>query len=219
METKLIYESASFDVEIESDRGKPIIYATLQSFDVPNINKRIYPFETMKPAIESFKQLVANREAFGEFGHPYSNDIERLVTIHPQFVSHIIRDVEVDENKKLLKGVIYPTGPYGKNLIELAQIGAIGFSARVLASWIRESDYTKPVPPIRIICYDAVIRPSHREAYIESIRFENATNINNDMEVEGIACDIDCAKVKKYASQKGLIVPNANFNLLKISKK
>jgi len=70
METKLIYESASFDVEIESDKGKPIIYATLQSFDVPNINKRIYPFETMKPAIESFKQLVANREAFGSLDIP-----------------------------------------------------------------------------------------------------------------------------------------------------
>lgn len=213
---KLVFEQASYDVSLEQDGGRPVLYATLQSFDVPNINKRIYPMETMRSAIEDFKTLVANREAFGEFGHPYSNDIERLVTIHPQAVSHIIRHVEVDENKKLLKGVIYPVGPYKEHLIELARHGSIGFSARVLAGWIREGEYSKPVPPIRIITYDAVIRPSHREAYVESIRFENAVEVENVLTTEGLVCDIDCDRVKQYAKQRGLIVPRPVFKLYKI---
>lgn len=177
------------------------IYTVLQSFDTPNRNKRYYPLNIMKEAIQNFIDLVNNNEAYGELGHPEDINISRAFTIHPRFVSHIVREVYLEDN--LLKGVVEPTGPYGDALKDLAQKGKIGFSARVYASnWIKnEQGLEEPRGKIHIICYDAVIIPSHKEAYIESIKIENSNIVTENLDIcsydtKICGCDLSIPKRK-----------------------
>lgn len=165
------------------------ITAVLQSFNVPNRNRRYYPLNIMKEAIDKFIEQVNNGEAFGELGHPEDTNLTRSVTIHPQYVSHIVKKAWLEDN--ILKGEIEPTGPYGDALKDLALKGRIGFSARVYATnWIKNNDgLEEPRGKIHIICYDAVIIPSHKEAYVESIKLENSNIIYN--ENTNIYCDFD----------------------------
>lgn len=173
------------------------IKAILQSFDVPNRNKRFYSLSVMKEAIERFLEMVKNQEAFGELGHPKDFDAYRSMTIHPQYVSHIIKDAWLEEN--ILKGIVEPVGPYGKALEELVEKGKIGFSARIYASqWIKNKDgYEEPRGNIHIICYDAVILPSHKEAYVESVIYES-TNISENNNNITIPYNFDCKVCNLY---------------------
>jgi len=184
------------------DKGKKIIRATLQSFDILNRNGRIYPLKKVKKAIEEYLQMVESGEAFGEFGHPTEHTPERLSVIHPQYVSHVVKKAYLDGN--LLKAVIVPVGPYKHYLIELATEGKIGFSARVFAErWIRnEKGHIEPEGNIKIICYDTVIIPSHKEAYVESVTESFVipnTVYATDKDIE---CNTICnQKLNKYLKQ------------------
>mgnify|MGYP001626168008 CR=1 FL=1 len=210
----IIVEASGIALGLE--RNKKYIKAILQSFDVPNRNKRYYPLTKMQPAIEEYQQKVKNGEAFGELGHPDSTSPERLATIDPKYVSHVIKEMYLDGN--LLKAVVKPVGPMKEHLLDLAENGRIGFSVRVFAQkWYRnENMYVEPDGHIYIICYDAVIMPSHYEAYIEKIEVAKESFIPN-FDAYEVICNSDVCSFKKQKLilEQGLIDALKSFSPIK----
>jgi len=175
--------------------------AVLQSFNVLNRNGRIYPPEKMEQAVKAVMEYVQNKELLGELGHP-ENVVtpERLFVIHPQHVSHRIEKMWLEGN--LLYGEVVTTGPWGPHLAQMILDGNnVGFSGRIYVSkWERDpSSGAMVVAPdaiVRIITYDAVIIPSHREAYTQR---ETVTVTRESF--EHVATSI-----ARYCTEKGCLV-------------
>jgi len=199
--TQIVTESVTL-LNKNHDNLKIRFKAVLQSFDKLNRNGRIYPKHKMVKAVEELKYFVQNRELLGEFGHP-ENVVtpERLFVIHPQHISHIIRNIWMEGD--LVVGEIETTGPWGPHLAKLILDKAnVGFSGRIYVSkWDR--DYKTGAirvaddADVRIITYDAVIIPSHKEAYI---REETVTTVT-----ESTILDLT-KNVRKYCTQYGCYV-------------
>ncbi len=188
------------------NKSKKYIKAVLQSFNKPNRNKRYYPLHKMQEPIKEYIQKVESGEGFGELGHPSDTSPSRLATIDPKYISHIVRECHLEDN--LLKATVEPIGPMKDYLIELSEKGRMGFSVRVFAqNWIRnESALTEPDGKILIICYDAVVMPSHYEAYVEKIETVTESYIP-EMEGLEISCPNGLCNIekKKLILNEGLI--------------
>ena len=177
----IVTESVSV-VSTKSDTLQIKFVAILQSFDVLNRNGRIYPRHKMQEAVNQLMHFVENRELLGELGHPeYVVSPERLFVIHPQHVSHRIEKIWIEGN--LLFGEVVTTGPKGQDLARLILDGNnIGFSGRIYVSkWDRDPETgairVSDDAVVRIITYDAVIIPSHKEAYT---KFETVTKVSTE---------------------------------------
>jgi hypothetical protein len=207
----IVVEASGIAIGLE--KSKKYIKAVLQSFNTPNRNKRYYPLTKMQQAIEEYKEKVKNGEAFGELGHPDATSPERLATIDPKHVSHVIKEMYLENN--LLKAIVKPVGPMKEYLLELAENGRIGFSVRVFAQkWYRnENAYVEPDGHIYIICYDAVIMPSHYEAYVEKIEVARESYIP-ELEGYSVECTNNVCEVKK---QK-MVIENSMIDAIKSFK-
>ncbi len=70
------------------EHSKPFeFYATLQKYNVPNRNGRVYPERILKREVEKYKKAINKGLSISELNHPESSliDLER--------VSHLITDV------------------------------------------------------------------------------------------------------------------------------
>lgn len=68
-----------------------------------------------------FAMQVKSGNMFGEFGHPFTKDLERIGLVMEQNYSHHIRKVWVNalpDGTKIVMGEVKPYGPYGKYLEE-----------------------------------------------------------------------------------------------------
>ena len=145
------------------------IPATLQTFDVFNRNRRNYGGTAMREGLEAenVQELLLRKSWFGEAGHPMTDKMERILTIDPTMISHRIKSIDIQP--KYVNGVIetLDNGGYGNHMTRLVLSGMEpAFSLRALAPLIKRNDgstliRSKP----RVVTYDWVIYPSHKEAY------------------------------------------------------
>lgn len=146
----------------------------LQSFNVRNRNGRIYMGHAMIPSLNAdhIIELERMRSWFGEAGHPISDDIKRILTINPQMISHKIVSHTVDNN--YCKGTIetLDNDSYGRQMTKsILQGMKPAFSLRALAPLTKRADGTQLVQSkAHVVCYDWVILPSHRDAYIDETK-------------------------------------------------
>jgi len=71
-----------------------------------------------------FNIMLTDNCSYGEFGHPYTKDLQRIAIIDEKSVSHHIKKVEttrIVDGGTLIEGHIKPCGPYGKYLEESLQ--------------------------------------------------------------------------------------------------
>lgn len=139
--------------------------STLQSFDIINWNKRIYPALVVMDGLDTNPMIqndIRMKQWAGEYGHPDSTDMARQSQIKPDMTSHFIDNYRREGN--LLKGHVTsaPCG-YGLDIYNLAMAGRPwAFSLRAFGGV--DSNNTA-IRPLRVITYDFVNRPSHKEAY------------------------------------------------------
>lgn len=157
----------------------------LQAADNRNRNGRLWPLKFLKPMTETdmIKERLL-RGWPGEAGHPVPDTgkvtAERIMTIDPERISHIIRSIEWVGNK--LYGVMEtlddgPGGPGYKFRRHIMQGLDPAVSARTMIPQRQNPDGTVDViGPGNLICYDRVFGPSHPEAYIDkAIPIKNVT--------------------------------------------
>lgn len=151
--------------------------ACLQTFGNRNRNRRLWLSKWMRPMIESpeNKELLQNGGIPGEAGHPVPATgqvtIERILTIDPNNVSHVVKEYLWPTDDKM-DGIIETVddidGPGAKFRNNIIQGLPISFSTRSVIPQRRNPDGTIDQTGIgRYVCSDRVYIPSHKEAYID----------------------------------------------------
>lgn len=163
--------------------GSIIIEAVLQTAGTANRNGRIYPKAILDRGINAphIKELINANSWVGEAGHPLNADSVRQVSIDPDRMSHRILSTRWEGNK--LIGVVESLNT--KNGIEfkncILQNMRVAFSLRALGATKNTSEGQVVIDPMRMVCYDWVVLPSHKEAYMSKVvnGLNESVNIDN----------------------------------------
>jgi hypothetical protein len=153
------------------DYSKPFVfYATLQKYDTPNRNGRIYPEKILKREAEKYQDIIKKGQSISELNHPESSliDLDR--------VSHIINEMWWEDNVLMGKiqlltspgfhngGVVSCPGDQAANLMR--QGVTMGVSSRGVGSLIKKGERNEVQDDFELICFDLVASPSTPGAYL-----------------------------------------------------
>ena len=163
-----------YTIHDRKDRFFLTFDAILQSFGVMNRNNRMYDADNIMDRIDNdpcIQSLLKHNCWIGELDHPISPvagqeiSISRLASPDPKRSSHYIRSPKLNGN--LLEAHIQTdsSNEHGMNLAIKIVDGKIipGFSVRVIGGLSKQGNIPKIVVR-KVICYDAVLYPSHAEA-------------------------------------------------------
>lgn len=149
----------------------------LQTFGNRNRNRRLWVSKWMKPMINApeVQELIRNGGVPGEAGHPVPPSgevtIERILTIDPNNISHVIKEF-IWKTDNWLDGIIETlddgNGPGDKFKRHIMQGLPVSFSTRSVIPQRKNMDGTiDQTGPGRYVTSDRVFIPSHKEAYID----------------------------------------------------
>lgn len=173
----IILESNDHEAEITDIQTfeKPHLFyirfnTILQSLDCRNRNGRNYNGDALVQGLSTpeLAELMANNKWKGERDHPITKDIQRIATVLSKYESHRILKWWRDGN--LIRATIetLDDGGYGTALTRnILQGENPSFSLRALAVLEKKGTTTFVNRPPRIITYDEVNLPSHKEAYAD----------------------------------------------------
>jgi hypothetical protein len=156
---KLIREEAeSVKVLKENKNGKQTLYieGNFMMGDSPNRNKRIYPMNTLRNAVNIYNEnFIKAKRAVGELNHNSTPSIDLTK------VSHIITNLQEKNNYFYGRAKILntPMGKIAQNLIDEGVV--LGVSSRALGS-VRPNNegYNVVGDDLMISCVDIVADPS-----------------------------------------------------------
>ena len=142
----------------------------LQSLDCRNRNGRQYSGDALVKGLSTpeISELIRNNKWKGERDHPVSKDIQRIASVLSKCESH--RIVKWWREDNLIKGTIetLDDGQFGTALTKNILQGEVpSFSLRALAMLEKNGNTTYVNKPPRVITYDEVNLPSHKEAYAD----------------------------------------------------
>lgn len=141
----------------------------LQSFNVKNRNKRIYDGDAIMESLaaDHIQELIREGSFVSEYGHPLDPNMSRVSQIDPARICGRVNSYYRVGN--LLKGEFetFDDGALGTVLTRRILQGMNpAFSLRAIAPLHVDRNGDKIMRSrAHIVAYDAVILPSHREAY------------------------------------------------------
>lgn len=177
----------------------------LQSTDVENRNHRIYAGNALKTGLSdpNLSELMAQGKWHGEAGHPITKDIARIATVDPKCTSHKINKWWTEGNLIMGNVETLDDGMFGTKLAKSILQGVTpSFSLRALAMLSKKGSTTHVNKPPRVITYDEVILPSHKEAYAKKESFKNILQTNDNFTVQNGSIAIEAADIKDYIENK-----------------
>jgi hypothetical protein len=169
---KLITEQITevqYLTEKKEDGTKHIyIEGKFMGYDEPNKNGRMYPKKIMEKQVAEYQNLIKEKRALGELGHPPNPQINL------NQVSHLITELRMAEG-----GTVYgkaklldtPMGKIAKNFIEEG-VG-LGVSSRGLGSIKEKNGINEVQDDFHLVGVDIVSDPSAPGAFVQGI-MENA---------------------------------------------
>ena len=154
-----------FEILTEGKNKELKIKGVFMQAETKNRNGRMYPLDILMKEVKRYnKELVQNKRAFGELGHPEGP------TVNLDRVSHLIEELYPEGNNIIGKARILDT-PNGKIVRELLKVGAkLGVSSRGMgtlekrgnANYVKDDFYLATAG-------DIVADPSAPEAFVEGI--------------------------------------------------
>lgn len=171
-----LIETFEFQAELKKD-AKDIWKAVVQRADIVNANRRVYPYEVLKKAVEEFKKLVEAGRAVGTLEHP-EDGRTRVYEI-----SHKIEDIWMEEDGTVYAYIRPLNTINGQQLRALLEAGVkVGLSTRGVGSTRPATVEGKEVEIVEddyeLLAIDVVYSPSVPSAYI----VESREDIDMDME-------------------------------------
>lgn len=169
---KLITEQITevkYLTEKKEDGTKNIyIEGKFMGYDEPNKNGRMYPKKVMEKQVAEYQNLIKEKRALGELGHPPNPQINL------NQVSHLITELKMADG-----GTVYgkaklletPMGKIAKNFIEEG-VG-LGVSSRGLGSIKEKNGINEVQDDFHLVGVDIVSDPSAPGAFVQGI-MENA---------------------------------------------
>lgn len=215
----IILEGENEDTEITNLEvvEKPHLFfvrftTTLQSLDCKNRNGRQYNGDALVKGLSdpNIAELIANKKWKGERDHPVTKDIQRIASVLSKYQSHYITKWWREGN--LIKGNIetIDDGRYGTALARsILQGENPSFSLRALAMLEKKGNTTYVNSPPRVITYDEVNLPSHKEAYADPVKKKVLSDGQNEiayevtnMKLTGAAIAIEASDIKDMLVKK-----------------
>lgn len=146
-------------------RARFLVSGKVQAADMPNANKRIYDYETLKKQVQLYEEgPVAEKRALGELDHPETS------VINLKNVCHNITRLWW-EGKELFGEFEILDTPSGNILKELFLAGInVGVSSRAMGSVSPIGEGLVQVgEDLELICWDFVSTPSTYGAYVKPV--------------------------------------------------
>jgi hypothetical protein len=142
-----------------------LVSGKIQAADMPNANKRIYDYDTLKQQVQLYAEgPVAEKRALGELDHPESS------VINLKNVCHNITRLWWDGKELYGEFEILPT-PSGNILKALFLAGVnVGVSSRAMGTVSPIGEGLVQVgEDLELICWDFVSTPSTFGAYVKPV--------------------------------------------------
>ena len=157
-----------------------LVSGKIQAADMPNANRRIYDYDTLKQQVQLYAEgPVAEKRALGELDHPESS------VINLKNVCHNITRLWWDGKELYGEFEILPT-PSGNILKELFLAGInVGVSSRAMGTVSPIGEGLVQVgEDLELICWDFVSTPSTFGAYVKPVGGLNES-IDYQIKTEG----------------------------------
>ena len=144
----------------EGKEGKMILRGEFGRVDTPTQNKRMYSRKITEREIGRLNDDLRGRRVYGELDHPSDGKTKY------QRVSHIITDLEVQEDGRVIGSAEVLDTPNGRIVKAIAQAnGGLGVSSRGFGSVISRQDGVQEVgEDFRLKTYDIVVDPAMKTA-------------------------------------------------------
>ena len=189
---KLITEMYDdFEILTEGKSKDMKIKGVFMQAETKNRNGRVYPLDVLQKEVTRYtKELVENKRAFGELGHPDGP------TVNLDRVSHLIEELYSEGNNIIGKAKILDT-PNGKIVKELLNAGAkLGVSSRGMGTLEKrgQTNYVKDDFYLAT-AGDIVADPSAPKAFVEGIMEGKEWIWDN-----GILKEAEVARIHRVAS-------------------
>jgi len=128
-----------------------------------NRNGRVYPKSILEVELVNFQQLIQDRRALGELGHPDTP------TINLDKVSHLITELHFDGNNIVGKAKILPT-PNGQITKSFIDEGIkLGVSSRGIGSLAEVNGVKQVQDDFKLATVDIVADPSAPGAWVSGL--------------------------------------------------
>lgn len=164
--------------EAKKRKGKRLgrLTYSFQTADRLNDNRRIYPSEVVKPAMDALAARVAKARVFGRLDHPGPFEEDSLrVTFRDAAVMVVEASMPNDTDVKVVLDIL--DNEHGRQLRSVMDVGGNpGTSQRAVAIWrdptdeererfkIPENEFAVVADALRLITYDVVSEPGFDDA-------------------------------------------------------
>jgi hypothetical protein len=193
VEYSIFKPTQSLKEGLNSSNGTIMVVGKLSSADIPNANRRVYPFDILMQQSKKYADgPIKERRAYGELDHPESS------IINLKNVSHNIVDIWWEGKDLYGKVEILPT-PSGDILKKLFENNlSVGISSRAMGSVTQIGEGLVQVEDdLDIICWDFVSTPSNFGSYM---RPESKVGLK-----ESISYEVDNKYAKAHIMIRDLI--------------
>lgn len=192
----LTYDGANMVVESDGEGDKKNLYlkGIFVQGDVRNENKRVYPLNEIKQAVDTLKEQISKGySVLGEVDHPPD------LKINLDRVSHMIVDMWMDGPNGCGKMKVIPT-PMGKVIEAMLTSGVkLGVSSRGSGD---VNDSNGKVSNFEILTVDIVAQPSAPNAYPTAI-YEGLMNMSGGYRTLEMAAEATYnPRVQKYLERE-----------------
>ena len=169
----LVVERSSNELSVQNESGEYVLEGVFGEIGVKNKNNRIYDESEYVPQIKSLQEKIKSGKLLGELDHPSNFDISL------KNASHVIENLEYDQNSKQVRGRIRLLNTSaGREAKALVDAGVpIHISSR--AAGVVESNGHVKIK--KLFTYDLVADPGFENAELkrvnESFGLETDDNI------------------------------------------
>lgn len=193
VEYSIFKPTQSLKEGLDSSNGTMMVVGKLSSADIPNANRRVYPFDILMEQSKKYANgPIKERRAYGELDHPETS------IVNLKNVSHNIVDIWWEGKDLYGKVEILPT-PSGDILKKLFENNlSVGISSRAMGSVTQIGEGLVQVEDdLDIICWDFVSTPSNFGSYM---RPESKVGLK-----ESISYEVDNKYAKAHIMIRDLI--------------
>jgi hypothetical protein len=197
--------------------GKLKFKTILQTADEINANKRYYSKKICNEIVSSLKPQSESRSLLQEIDHPFISSSDdniqksRASRIELNNCGSLISNIKIDGNNIVAECETLSSfkGPDLYNLI-VKDKANIGFSVRMFGTLRKHPSLTEAievVSPVRVVTYDVVTNPSHKNARILQFLSESFSEFDagSNIITESISYGLKNEKINEPKSSNNIV--------------
>jgi hypothetical protein len=204
----LVVERSNNQLQISNESGEYILEGVFGEIGVKNKNNRIYDESEYVPQIKALQEKIKSGKLLGELDHPANFDISL------KNASHVIENLEYDQNSKQVKGRIRLLNTTaGREAKALVDAGVpIHISSR--AAGVVESNGHVKIK--KLFTYDLVADPGFENAELKRVNESFGFDVDDDIQLFELPGNFNFDKYNiienNYTNSMSDYIKNEDFN-------